>query len=163
MARTGRAAVYDAPNTPFVIRSYPLRAVRPGEVLVRVTMSTICRSDIHSWQGRRPNPCPGILGHEIVGVIEELGSAVGSDLRGSDVLWSDFRGASLAGADLSELSNARRARFAGATYDDFTQLHPDIDTSEMIYLPEPGTLAGLVSGTALLSLCARRRGRLLAA
>ena len=59
-ARTARAAVYDAPNTPFVIRRYPLRDVRPGEVLVRVTMSTICRSDIHSYHGLRPNPCPGI-------------------------------------------------------------------------------------------------------
>ena len=57
MMKTGRAAVYESPNTPFVIREYPVRDVRPGEVLVRITMSTICRSDIHSYQGRRPNPC----------------------------------------------------------------------------------------------------------
>ncbi|MHA1553049.1 MAG: alcohol dehydrogenase catalytic domain-containing protein, partial [Alphaproteobacteria bacterium] len=82
MTRTGRAAVYDAPNTPFVIRRYKVRDARPDEALVRVTMATICRSDIHSWQGHRPNPCPGILGHEIVGVIDQLGANISHDMRG---------------------------------------------------------------------------------
>ena len=76
MTKTGRAVVYDSPNTPFVIREYPVRDVKPDEALVRITMSTICRSDIHSYQGNRPNPCPGILGHEIIGVIEQLGADI---------------------------------------------------------------------------------------
>ena len=58
MKKKGLAAVYDKPNTPFKIREYPLRDVKGDEVLVKVTMSTICRSDIHSYQGHRPNPCP---------------------------------------------------------------------------------------------------------
>ena len=61
--RTAKAAVYEAPNTPFVLKEFPVRPAKRGEVLLRVTMSTICRSDIHSYEGRRPNPCPGILGH----------------------------------------------------------------------------------------------------
>ena len=56
--RTAKAAVYEAPNTPFVMKEFPLRPVHRGEALVKVTMSTICRSDIHSYEGRRPNPCP---------------------------------------------------------------------------------------------------------
>lgn len=87
--RTARAAVYDAPNTPFEIREYPLRDVRPDEVLVRISMSTICRSDIHSWEGRRPNPCPGILGHEIIGVIDQLGSDIKRDMRGDPLAVGD--------------------------------------------------------------------------
>ena len=86
---TAIAAVYDAPNTPFQLREYPLRAVAAGEVLVRVTMSTICRSDIHSYQGHRPNPCPGILGHEIIGVVAALGEGVEHDLRGDPVAIGD--------------------------------------------------------------------------
>ena len=82
MSRTAKAAVYDAPNAPFILKEYPLRPVLPREALVRVTMSTICRSDIHSYQGHRPNPCPGILGHEIIGVIEELGNEIERDMRG---------------------------------------------------------------------------------
>lgn len=96
MGRVARAAIYEAPNTPFVFREYPLRPVRPGEVLVRIRMSTICRSDIHSYEGRRPNPTPGILGHEIIGVIEEIGPGVERDLCGAPlqvgdrVTWTEY-------------------------------------------------------------------------
>jgi alcohol dehydrogenase len=90
------AAVYEAPNTSFVLKKFPLRPVKRGEVLVRVSMSTICRSDIHSYEGRRPNPCPGILGHEIIGVIEEIGEDVERDMRrdplniGDRITWSEY-------------------------------------------------------------------------
>lgn len=87
--RTARAAVYDAPNTPFAIRHYPLRDVHADEVLVRVVMSTICRSDIHSYHGHRPNPCPGILGHEIIGVIDQLGTDIKRDMRGDPLAVGD--------------------------------------------------------------------------
>ena len=96
MNRTGRAVVYPAPNAPFEIREYPVRDARAGEVLVRITMSTICRSDIHSYEGRRPNPCPGILGHEIIGVIEQIGDGVRADMRGDPlaagdrVTWTEY-------------------------------------------------------------------------
>jgi putative phosphonate catabolism associated alcohol dehydrogenase len=66
-----------------------LRAPREDEALVRVRMSTICRSDIHSYQGHRPNPCPGLLGHEIVGEVVALGSAVRRDLRGDELAVGD--------------------------------------------------------------------------
>ena len=96
MTKMGRAAVYDAPNAPFKICEFPVRDVHQNEALVRVTMSTICRSDIHSYQGHRPNPCPGILGHEIVGVIEQLGQELTHDMRGDPlavgnrVTWTEF-------------------------------------------------------------------------
>jgi alcohol dehydrogenase len=90
------AAVYEAPNTPFVLKQFPLRPVRRDEVLVRVSMSTICRSDIHSYEGRRPNPCPGILGHEIIGVIAAIGEDIERDMRGEPlkigdrITWSEY-------------------------------------------------------------------------
>ncbi|NWG30649.1 MAG: zinc-binding dehydrogenase [Rhodocyclaceae bacterium] len=92
----GRLAVYDAPNAPFRIESYPLRPPAPGEALVKIRMATICRSDIHSWQGQRPNPCPGVLGHEIIGDIVALGEGVTQDMRGDPlalgdrVTWSEY-------------------------------------------------------------------------
>jgi len=90
------AAVYEAPNTPFVLKQFPLRPVRRDKVLVRVSMSTICRSDIHSYEGRRPNPCPGILGHEIIGVIAAIGEDIERDMRGDSlkigdrITWSEY-------------------------------------------------------------------------
>ncbi len=96
MDAVGRAAVYHSPNAPFVIQEYPLRKPRGEEVLVRVSMATICRSDIHSYHGLRPNPCPGILGHEIIGRIVAMGDEVGCDLRGETlepgdrVTWTEY-------------------------------------------------------------------------
>ena len=96
MNATGKVVVYDAPNQPFVVRDFPLRPPRPGEALVRIRMSTICRSDIHSYQGHRPNPCPGVLGHEIIGTIEALGPGLERDMRGDDlalgdrITWSEY-------------------------------------------------------------------------
>ena len=67
----GLVAVYDRPNAPFELRLFPIREPRPGEVLVKMRMCTICRSDIHSYLGHRPNPTPGVLGHEIIHVTEK--------------------------------------------------------------------------------------------
>jgi putative phosphonate catabolism associated alcohol dehydrogenase len=96
IAGSGRLAVYDAPNGPFELRAYPLRPPRAGEVLVRIRMSTICRSDVHSYLGHRPNPCPGLLGHEIIGDIVALGEGVTRDMRGDAlasgdrITWSEY-------------------------------------------------------------------------
>jgi alcohol dehydrogenase len=96
LPRSGTIAVYESPRGPFVLREYPLRPPRAGEALVRVRMSTICRSDIHSWEGRRPNPCPGVLGHEIVGEVVALGDGVERDVRGDPlaagdrITWSEY-------------------------------------------------------------------------
>ena len=93
---TGRIAVYTEPNAPFQVHDYPIRAPLASEALVKVSMSTICRSDIHSYQGHRPSPCPGLLGHEIVGKIVALGAGLTHDMRGDPIsvgdriTWSEF-------------------------------------------------------------------------
>jgi len=47
------------------------------------------RSDIHSYHGHRPNPCPGILGHEIIGIVELLGESITVDMRGDKLAVGD--------------------------------------------------------------------------
>ena len=96
MQDSARIAVYDQPNGPFRLARYPLRPPRAGEALVKVLMSTICRSDIHTYQGQRPGPCPGALGHEIIGRLEALGPGLERDMRGDllavgeRVTWSEY-------------------------------------------------------------------------
>jgi threonine dehydrogenase-like Zn-dependent dehydrogenase len=48
----------------------------PGEALIRVTLTTICGTDVHIVKGEYPVRPGLVLGHEPVGVIEELGSGV---------------------------------------------------------------------------------------
>jgi len=49
---------------------------KPTDALVRITLSTICGSDLHIYHQALPIPPPFPLGHEFVGVIEEVGSEV---------------------------------------------------------------------------------------
>lgn len=51
--------------------------LNPGDAIVRVTLSSICTSDLHIKHGSVPQAVPGvILGHEMVGVVEETGDDV---------------------------------------------------------------------------------------
>jgi alcohol dehydrogenase len=77
--KTARAAVMNAPRQHLEIKHYPLPDVSQDCILVKVNCCTICGSDVHTWSGRRPSVLPIILGHEIVGTIAEMGSAVTRD------------------------------------------------------------------------------------
>jgi alcohol dehydrogenase len=48
----------------------------PDDAVVKVTMSSICGSDIHMIHGAAPMMPGNVLGHEFVGVVEELGKGV---------------------------------------------------------------------------------------
>ena len=49
----------------------------PKDAIVRVTMSSICTSDLHIKHGSVPRAVPGIVvGHEMVGIVEEVGEDV---------------------------------------------------------------------------------------
>jgi threonine dehydrogenase-like Zn-dependent dehydrogenase len=64
-------------NSPLVEREMPLGDLAPGEVLVRITASGVCGSDIHMHRGEDPRtPVPMILGHESVGVVEQAAGEV---------------------------------------------------------------------------------------
>lgn len=51
--------------------------IEPTDAIVRVTLGSICSSDLHIKHGSVPRAVPGItVGHEMVGIVEELGSNV---------------------------------------------------------------------------------------
>jgi len=61
----------------------------PGDALLRVTTTAICGSDLHVLNGRIPGMTPGsTLGHEFIGVIEEVGPEVTRFKAGDRVLAS---------------------------------------------------------------------------
>lgn len=74
-----RAAVMVQPQQHLEIRHFPVPDTPPRGALVRVRCCTICRSDLHTWSGRRPGPVPAILGHEIVGTVVRLGTGLTHD------------------------------------------------------------------------------------
>ena len=51
--------------------------IEPTDAIVRVTLGSICSSDLHIKHGSVPRAVPGItVGHEMVGVVEQLGTDV---------------------------------------------------------------------------------------
>lgn len=58
------------------VESVPKPTVGPGEALLRITATTICGTDLHIVRGEYPVKPGLIIGHEPVGVIEELGAGV---------------------------------------------------------------------------------------
>ena len=74
----------------FSIQYEGLPLLNEGEILVKNLCTSICRSDIHTFQGKRIEKSPTILGHEIVGFIQELGpNAPKNDLKGTPLKIGD--------------------------------------------------------------------------
>ncbi len=67
-----RAVVLNAPHQ-FELRELPPPVLRPDNAIVRVELCGNCGTDVKYADGRLPAPWPIILGHEIVGVVEEIG------------------------------------------------------------------------------------------
>ena len=73
--QTMKAAVFIEPGR-IVLEEKPIPPVGPGDALIRVTTTTICGTDIHILKGEYPVEPGRIVGHEPVGVIEEIGAGV---------------------------------------------------------------------------------------
>ena len=61
--------------------------VEKDDIILRVTATAICGSDLHLYRGKVPGMKDGdILGHEFMGVVEDVGPAVSSLARGDRVV-----------------------------------------------------------------------------
>ena len=79
LRQIGLPAPY-AQSQPLVLEDVELDPPGPGEVLVRIRAAGLCHSDLSVIDGNRPRPLPMVLGHEVAGVVEQLGAGV-TDLR----------------------------------------------------------------------------------
>ena len=75
--KTMKAAVYKE-NGTITLEDRPVPRLKdPQDAIIKVTLTTICSSDIHIKNGAVPRAVPGtILGHEFVGIVEQTGEEV---------------------------------------------------------------------------------------
>jgi len=72
-----RAVVYDAFGVAPEVRDVPLPTAPRGGVVVEVRATGLCRSDWHGWAGHDDDiALPHVPGHELAGVIAEVGAGV---------------------------------------------------------------------------------------
>lgn len=85
MSARMKAAVFIEPGR-IELADKPIPNVGPNDALIRITTTTICGTDVHILKGEYP-VAPGLtVGHEPVGVIEKLGSAVSGYQEGQRVI-----------------------------------------------------------------------------
>jgi glutathione-independent formaldehyde dehydrogenase len=71
-----KVLVYEGPRTVSVKEMPDAKIERPTDVLVRITTTNICGSDLHMYEGRTNMETNRILGHENLGVVVEVGNGV---------------------------------------------------------------------------------------
>jgi alcohol dehydrogenase len=85
MGTTMRAAVFQGKGK-IELREVPRPVPGVGQALIKVTLTTICGTDVHILKGEYPVRDGLIVGHEPVGVIEELGPGVVGYGKGERVI-----------------------------------------------------------------------------
>ena len=89
-----KAAVMEQMQQPMLIKDVPTPSVGGDDVLIRIHACGVCHSDLHVAEGMLASfgydPFPLILGHEITGVVEQVGAEV-SHLRPGDRVGAYWR------------------------------------------------------------------------
>lgn len=92
--RKSHVAIFHGAGQAFELKQLEVPQAGPGEAIVRVELSTICGSDLHTFSGRRSEAVPCILGHEAIGAVSEVGSPPPYDVDvqplevGDRITWS---------------------------------------------------------------------------
>ncbi|HET6553079.1 MAG TPA: zinc-dependent alcohol dehydrogenase family protein [Dyella sp.] len=74
------------PGHPLVLMQEPTPVPGPGQVRIKVLACGVCRTDLHVYDGELPQAqYPVVPGHEIVGVVDDVGDGVLSPMVGDQV------------------------------------------------------------------------------
>ncbi|WP_231489789.1 zinc-dependent alcohol dehydrogenase [Pedobacter sp. Leaf170] len=81
-----KAAVFHKPGDIRVDTVPDPEILDPRDVILRVTATAICGSDLHILSGAVPQKDPLVMGHEFMGIVEETGSAIINLKKGDRVV-----------------------------------------------------------------------------
>src|SRR6266403_369571 len=116
-----RAMVLDKAKLPLQARDVPKPKPGRGHLLVRVNSCAVCRTDLHVVDGELSNPkLPLILGHQIVGRVEEIGEEAHSKFQIGDrvgIPWLGWTDGECAYCRSNRENLCDNARFTGYTID----------------------------------------------
>jgi len=131
--------VLDEPKRPLEQRDVPKPKPGRGQLLVRVSTCAVCRTDLHVADGELPNPkLPLILGHQIVGRVEEIAEANSNFAIGDRVgiPWLGWTDGECAYCRSGRENLCDNARFTGYTLDGGYAEFTLADARYCFHLPE---------------------------
>ena len=79
---TGQLCYLKSPGE-LEFREYEVLAPPHGGILTRVVRANVCGSELHIWKGRHPTLKSCVMGHEMLGRVERLGTGVSTDFAGA--------------------------------------------------------------------------------
>src|SRR6266576_1983722 len=85
-----RLDVLTLPTADDALAERPEPAALPGHVVVDVTAAGICGTDLHIHDGEYPAVPPVTMGHEVSGVVAELGDGVDTSWLGARVVTETY-------------------------------------------------------------------------
>ncbi|HEY4283403.1 MAG TPA: zinc-dependent alcohol dehydrogenase family protein [Chthoniobacterales bacterium] len=112
--------VLESSGQPLALRDIAEPEPAPGQLRIRVLACAVCRTDLHVVDGELPDPkFPLVLGHEIVGQIDKLGTAVQGFSIGDrvGVPWLGWTCGECEFCRSDRENLCRRAKFTGYTID----------------------------------------------
>src|SRR5689334_9551457 len=123
-----RAMVLERVKTPLVLRDVSRPKPGPGQLLIRVHACAVCRTDLHIVDAELTEPkLPLILGHQIVGRVEEVGPEANEQFKIGDrvgVPWLGWTDGDCIFCRTNRENLCDRAKFTGYTinggYAEFT-------------------------------------------
>jgi alcohol dehydrogenase, propanol-preferring len=139
MLTSMRAMVLEKPKQPLELRDLPKPKPGRGQLLVRVSTCAVCRTDLHVVDGELPNPkLPLILGHQIVGQVEEIGEGNANFAIGDRVgiPWLGWTDGDCAYCRSGRENLCDNARFTGYTIDGGYAELTVADARYCFHLPE---------------------------
>lgn len=81
-----KAVVFHKPKDVRVEEVPDPKIKEPRDAILRITSTALCGSDLHIYNGAIPQPKPMVLGHEFMGVVEEVGPDVNNLKKGDRVV-----------------------------------------------------------------------------
>jgi propanol-preferring alcohol dehydrogenase len=152
----------EAPGHPLLDAELPRPEPGPGQVLLEVRACGVCRTDLHVADGELPHPkLPLVLGHEIVGVVAELGAGATRFRRGArvGVPWLGWTCGHCADCRAGRENLCERARFTGYQIDGGYAEYTVADERFCFAIPEgfsdleaaPLLCAGLIGWRSLVA------------
>lgn len=70
-------------------QEYDVPSPGNGSIVLKVIRTNVCGSELHIWRGEHPTKRKGVLGHEMVGIVEKIGEGVTTDYAAQPIKIGD--------------------------------------------------------------------------
>jgi len=146
------AALLVQTGTPLILTEIEIPALKPGQVLVEITYSGVCGTQVMEWRGDKGEDkwVPHCLGHEGTGVVLETGSAVTKVKADDKVVLSWIKGTGIEAGGAVYAWDGRKVNAGAVTT---FQRHAVVSENRLTVLP-----GNLPMDVAVLLGCAAPTG-----